>query len=267
MAILSKPTTGSSLNPLAFAGFFRPSPFLDHLVRFLSSVGGTDKVFMFIQYYSKIVTWFLLRSGKTTVAKRITNLASPVADFRVLLRYYGLINLIQWMIYIEHNPPPSRLLLNIARVQNFLNLLYYPLEHAWWLGAHNVVPLSTNTMNKIGIWSCRFWAGYVILQFLHLYEQWRLTKKRKTDISKKLDANEEEARHEERALSVDGERIVRDAIINVGYLPLTLHCLLPVNWDLESNLINGLTFRKPFNFAKILSKRYLLFFDLRRVLI
>ncbi|CAG8540381.1 13541_t:CDS:2 [Ambispora leptoticha] len=235
MGNLSKPTR--SLNPLGVAGLFEPSPFLDHLVKFLGTVSGTDKVFMFVQYYSKIVTWFLLRVGKKIAAEQITNLATPISDFRILLRYYGLLPLIQWMIHIEHNPPPTRYLLTIERLQNFANILYYPLEHMWWLGQHKVIPLADTTMNRIGLWSCRFWAIYVILQFLHLYEEWKLLKRRRNEIARKAvtssssssSSDSAEIEMEQKALRVNEEEIIRNAIVNVGYLPLTLH------WSIENS--------------------------------
>ncbi|CAG8567474.1 2284_t:CDS:2 [Ambispora gerdemannii] len=240
MTNVSKQATPQrTLNPLGVAGFFEPSPFLDRLVRFLGTVAGTDKVFMFVQYYSKIIIWFLSRTGKKTAAEQITNLAIPISDFRILLRYYGLLPLIQWMIHIEHNPPATRFLHFIERIQNIANILYYPLEHTWWLGQHKVISLSDTKMNQIGIWSCRFWAVYVILQFLHLFEEWRLIKLRRIEVSKKLaatgssstsdSASREEVELEKQVLDTNAERIWRDTIINVGYFPLTVH------WSLENS--------------------------------
>ncbi|KAJ3380094.1 hypothetical protein HDU92_006205, partial [Lobulomyces angularis] len=82
----------------------------------------------------------------------------------MLLRYYGLIPLVQWIIHSEKNPPKR-----LNRLQNGANLLYYPLEHIYWLAAHEVIPLSEEMKNKIGMWSTRFWASYVVLYFAQLY--------------------------------------------------------------------------------------------------
>ncbi|CAB4400881.1 hypothetical protein RhiirA1_497150 [Rhizophagus irregularis] len=216
-------------NPLAVAGNFQPNPSIDRLVKFLNSVPGTDKILMFVQYYSKILIWFFNRIGKESWAQRIVNLNNPVTDFRIFLRFYGLLPLIQWMIHIEHHPPVSSLLLQIERIQNLTMIFYYPLEHIWWLANHEVISISEARMNKIGVWSCRFWAVHVILQFLHLAIEWKLYKRRSRDIIKKVDGDEDDIRKEKRQIKKAGERIIRDTIINIGYLPLTMH------WSIENS--------------------------------
>ncbi|GBC07050.1 hypothetical protein RclHR1_07200008 [Rhizophagus clarus] len=184
---------------------------------------------MFIQYFSKILIWFSNRTGKESLAQRIVNLSNPVSDFRIFLRFYGLLPLIQWMIHIEHHPPKSSLLLHIERIQNFIMILYYPFEHIWWLAYHKVISISDERMNKIGIWSCRFWAAYVILQFSHLAIEWKLYKIRSRDIIKKVDGDEDDIRKEKRVIKKTRERIIRDTFINIGYLPLTVH------WSIENS--------------------------------
>jgi hypothetical protein len=63
---------------------------LAKLCRYLDSVRGTDKTLMLVQYASKIIIWFVSkRDVNSLLGKRISNLVGPVADFRMLLRYYG----------------------------------------------------------------------------------------------------------------------------------------------------------------------------------
>lgn len=138
--------------------------------------------------------WFLQRKSGTKVAiARVQNLASPVSDFRILLRYYGLLPMVQYMNYLEYHPPATRLALTIERIQNWCNVIYYPLEHIYWLGAHQVIPLSEDKTNKIGMWSCRFWAAYVVLEFGRLYEQYRNLKSRETALLKRIKAGDVES--------------------------------------------------------------------------
>ncbi|KAI9323679.1 peroxisomal biogenesis factor 11 [Dichotomocladium elegans] len=226
------------MNILAIAKLLGPStPQLDRLVRFLNTVRGTDKVLMFIQYWSKIIIWFFSRNGRgvTGVAARFQNLSSPVSDFRILLRYYGLLPMVQYMNYLEYHPPASRLALNIERIQNWCNICYYPLEHLYWLGAHNIIPFSEEKTNKISIWSCRFWAAYVILEYGRLAEQYRNLKKRETSLLKRIKAGdielEEDPEKEMASIKAERSSIFVNTMINSGYLPLTVH------WSLEQGLI------------------------------
>ncbi|KAI9361452.1 peroxisomal biogenesis factor 11 [Pilaira anomala] len=226
------------VNPLAIAKLLGPSnPKLDHLIRFLNSVRGTDKVLMFIQYWSKIIIWFLQRRSPAGVAislvKRIQNFSGPVSDFRILLRYYGLLPMVQYMNYLEYNQPPSKIALTIERLQNWANVIYYPLEHIYWLGAHQVIPISEEKTNKIGMWSCRFWASYVILEYGRLVEQYRNLKKRETRLLKRIKAGDIEQHEDPEAemASIKAERssMIVNTCINTGYLPLTIH------WSLEKS--------------------------------
>lgn len=85
-------------------------------------------------------------------------------------------------------------------------IAYYPLEHLYYLLAHSIVPAELPMpsllsllpftkskrsdrripldMNAISIWSCRFWALYVALQFAHLREDRKLLQVRERAMSK-----------------------------------------------------------------------------------
>lgn len=145
------------------------------------------------------------------------------------------------MQYVDNNPSPSPLLLTLDRLQNICNLIYYPLEHLYWLGAHEVIPLSMEKTNKISLWSCRFWAAYVLLQFVHLGEEYRLYKKRLVKLEKNIRIADKKAKEtgepvdkteyktEMASLKAEKKGIWINTIINTGYLPLTVH------WSLEKS--------------------------------
>ncbi|KAF9160929.1 hypothetical protein DFQ27_004185 [Actinomortierella ambigua] len=236
-----KPVVKDSSAILALGKLFPQSKTLDHAVRFLSQVRGTDKFLMVIQYFSKIFIWWYVKRGRESTAQRVRNLAGPISDFRILLRYYGLLPLVQWMQYVDSNPSPSPLLLFLDRLQNICNLIYYPLEHIYWLGAHEVIPISMKKTNAIAIWSCRFWAAYVLLQFVHLGEEYRLYKQRLTGLQAQIKEADAQARAsgapvdktvyktEMAALKAEKKGILINTIINTGYMPLTVH------WSLENS--------------------------------
>jgi hypothetical protein len=160
-------------------------------------------------------------------AKRIANLSGPIADFRILLRYYGLIPLTRYWLYLQADKAPRDPLAHkIEKIQCLCNFIYYPLEHTYWLMMHEVIPSSTNTMNQIGYWSCRFWAAYVVLEFVRLWLQHRqLTKK--AQLAKQVDAAQ--ASEIRREVALERKQIRLGTIINTAYLPLTVH------WSLENS--------------------------------
>ncbi|KAJ1926845.1 hypothetical protein IWQ60_003431 [Tieghemiomyces parasiticus] len=209
-----------------------PSPTLDRLTRFLSSASGSDKVLMLIQYFSKIVVWYALRRNKSMLAQQVRNLAGPVSDYRILSRFTGLIPLVHYMCALERNPPTNRYLLRLARLENLCNLIYYPLEHAYWLGAHGIVPAlaSPKRVDQLGVWSCRFWAGYVVLHYLTLYEEYRQADR----LKRRILADKAEANPAAFQAKLDTwHRQRRDwwiqFAINTAYFPLTIHWSYPAS--------------------------------------
>ncbi|KAJ3065444.1 hypothetical protein HDU98_011200 [Podochytrium sp. JEL0797] len=184
---------------------------LDKLCRFLSSVRGTDKVLMLYQYVAKILILKLQQKDKSSLlAARLANLAAPVSDTRVLLRYSGLFSLVQWILFSERNPPPTPFLRVIYRLQNLANLCYYPLEHVYYLAAHKVM-----------------------LYFLQLHQEHRLLTLRQLHLTQRQRsaAEPKQVLLAEQA-SIDSERqgLAVNAVINAAYFPMTLH------WSVEESV-------------------------------
>lgn len=199
---------------------------LEKLCRFLNSIRGTDKVFMLIQYSFKIISSYLRKlDPESSLATRLLNFSNPVADTRILLRYYGLIPLYQWIKYSEKYPAPTAKLQWIIRAQNFVNVLYYPLEHLYWLGAHSVIPMQPSTRDKIGMWSCRFWASYVILYFYQLFEEYKMLNQKKLQKPSKQDLE---------IINQEKQVLMINTMVNSAYFPLTVH------WSLEKSSLSDL---------------------------
>lgn len=72
--------------------------------------------------------------------------------------------MLQWAESIESERKVSKLALNLERLQALSMIVYYPLEHTWYLAHHGVLPVTSSTSNKIAVWSCRFWMLYTVLQ-------------------------------------------------------------------------------------------------------
>ncbi|KAK9764698.1 hypothetical protein K7432_007601 [Basidiobolus ranarum] len=220
----------SALLELIRASVAGPNPNLDRLVKLFSTFRGNDKVLMLIQYTCKILTIYFNHRKRPVLASRIANLGGPAADFRVLLRFSGLIPMLQWILAVERDPPASRTLLWVERLQNLSMVLYYPLEHVYWLAAHQIIPVSTAKNNKISLWSCRFWAAYVILQFVHSYEEYRLWHVKRIGLLKKSGEDSVDPKEME-ALMAEKRSIKMWNIVNTAYFPMTVH------WSLEKSPI------------------------------
>ena len=148
----------------------------------------------------------------------------------------GLLPIVQWLVSLERNPPRTRRLLNIERLQGWSMLAYYPLEHLSYLSAHGIIPSKVPTLSSLfssktrywglnpdilGIWSCRFWAIYVALQFAHLREDKKLLQQQQRSLRKGKGTSLSPTEKQE--LQQRWDSYWSELIANLGYLPLTIH--------------------------------------------
>ncbi|KAH9847710.1 hypothetical protein C2E23DRAFT_889814 [Lenzites betulinus] len=262
----SKPLTLARLEDLTLGSFaFLPSSeTLDHLVRFLGTWSGSDKLFMLIQYTAKLLVPFLqwrarlqhgagLRKAPTSLtAERLGKLGGIISDARMLFRIWGLLPIFQWMISMERSPPPTRKLRTIERLQGWSMLGYYPLEHLYYLLSHSIIPdklplpsltafvpfIRTRPSDKhiplslgaLGLWSTRFWAAYVFLQLAHLREDSKLLQVH----ARTLARTKSGASPAEKAdIKQRKQALTREFIANLAYLPQTIH------WSTEKGIFEN----------------------------
>lgn len=142
----------------------------------------------------------------------------------------------QWLISLERTPPATRNLLTLERLQGWSMLAYYTLEHLSYLLFHGVIPSKVPNIlsffsssdrqisldaNGLSIWSCRFWALYVFLQFAHLREDFILLRARQKNLRKGKGTGLSSI--EKKELQQRWDAYWSDFVTNLGYLPLTVH--------------------------------------------
>lgn len=103
----------------------------------------------------------------------------------------------------------------------YVHLLRSKAECTDYLGAHAIIPLSAARLLKIGLWSCRFWAAYVLFEFLHLAERARLCRVAESELQSKQ--TEKGDLDESLAIQSTRANIRSNLLINSAYFPLTLH--------------------------------------------
>jgi hypothetical protein len=140
-------------------------------------------------------------------------------------------------------------------------LAYYPLEHLYYLRSRGIIPSTIPSLtsffskakkhirldaDKLSLWSCRFWALYVILHFAHLKEDKKLLEARQRSLRKGkgtgLTAEERQDMGQKR------DMFWSEVVANLAYLPVTLHwyvcqCLHHQwirNYDMFRSLEKGL---------------------------
>jgi len=163
----------------------------------------------------------------------------------MLWRIWGLLPIFQWLISLERSPPPTRNLHTIERIQGWAMLGYYPLEHISYMRSHDLIPAALPSpasyvndpakpinvnAGKLGMWSCRFWALYVFMQFAHLREDRKLLLQRERSLKKgKAPAMAGELEDLRRRW----DAYWNEMVVNLGNLPLSVH------YSLEKGIIKN----------------------------
>ncbi|KAI0342677.1 hypothetical protein BDW22DRAFT_1330128 [Trametopsis cervina] len=265
MARLNKSLTLARLEDLTL-GVFGNVPMsstLKHLIDYLSTWGGTDLYYQVVQYSLKLLVPYLRwrarlqhsvgrRASPTTdAAPGLAKLAGLVADARSLFSFWGMLPMIRWLISLEHNPPPTRKLLTIERLQAWSLLLFYPLDHAQFLISHSVIPAKTSSpflarsakvttkaldgtvsldAGKLSRLSCQLWLLYIVMQFAHLREDRKilLSEERSLNKSKAISAQAAKAKVKER-----WQFLWTELLTNACNLPCALH------WSLEGGFFKN----------------------------
>ncbi|PVU91249.1 hypothetical protein BB559_004229 [Furculomyces boomerangus] len=202
---------------------------LTKLVKFFSSRGGCDNALMLIQYSAKIAVWLFLRTKRDSVANRLIALSALISDYRIMARVTDFFPLYISSIHTLTNPPKSNFSRLVNSLQSISMMLFYPFERLYWLGGHGIIPMEKETIGKVALLSVRFWAFWVVLNFLRLGQSYHelMGRKQHCLTQSKSDAGAMQKELEE----IDGQVTVwkRSLVNNLAYLPLTLHWSIPNN--------------------------------------
>jgi len=234
-----------------------PSEFLNNLVRFLSTWSGTDKLFTLLEYTMKLVAPVLLARARlqhrfglrkeptSSVATSLTSFAEIIGDFKMLGRFWGSLSILQWMISMERDPPPTRALLTIERLQGWSMLAYYHFEHLFYLRTRDLIPATIPSISSLlgrsskrihlnpetlALWSTRAWGFYVILQFAHLMEDRKLLHMKEKALKQGKGVVAEEDKED---LRNKWDSFWSELVSNTINFPVALH------WSLEQGIFTN----------------------------
>jgi hypothetical protein len=107
-------------------------------------------------------------------------------------------------------------------------LVYHPTDSVYYLASHSILPPSPAKQSKFALWSRWAWAVFIVLQLVHLKEDWELMKRRKRALERDFASGmvETTGSEAEKLREVVGKRkeaIWNDFVVNIVYLPLTVH--------------------------------------------
>jgi len=154
-----------------------------------------------------------------------------ISDFRIFARLFGLLGIWTWAKDVWHTPPADAVEEKIVKAQVIVNVFFQILENGAYLASKNVLNWSESKQNKAWLWSSRFWATHVLLEFWRLGRVWRMRVK-DTGIDgaeEKMTGKEGEIELKEREWTKEW---IKSLVVNAAWAPLTIH------WSTDGGLIS-----------------------------
>lgn len=205
---------------------------------------------MIAQYGSALIVAFLLALQRLKSRRSVSGIIASLqavsrltADARILFRIWAILPMVQWMAGIERAPPPTRNLQFIERLQALSMVVYSPMEAVAYLAMHKILPVTDAAQNWLWLNGCRLWAAYVVLDFWHIIEDYRVlrTNARALEQSrghpgpaeseKGMSDEQRETRQLWTRLQERKSLLLSQFWVNVGYLPLTAH------WSIDGGFL------------------------------
>jgi hypothetical protein len=125
----------------------------------------------------------------------------------------------KWGKGLLEQPPKDEVLKKVAWAEVMVNVAYQVLENGAYLASKGVLGWDEKKQTKAWLWSSRFWAAHVGLEFVRLgYLRSKATEGKGKESVREL-------KEEEKAWN-------RDLLSNLAYAPLTIH------WSKESGLVS-----------------------------
>ena len=154
------------------------------------------------------------------------SLASLISDFRIFFRLWGLLGIYSWGKSTYLAGPKDSMIKVLIWTQVISNVFYQILENGAYLSSKGVLKWDKAKETQWWLWSSRFWAAHVALDFGRLGRTWWLQQQEK--IATAGDDGEKQLK----VRNTENEIWWREAVVNAAYAPLTLH------WSLEQGVVS-----------------------------
>ncbi|BEI90990.1 uncharacterized protein CcaverHIS019_0310600 [Cutaneotrichosporon cavernicola] len=230
--------------------------------RTVSTPAGLDGGLQFMAYTGPVAAQLVLKLAQarinhpvlqklTSDTGRLTELAAGivrgagnVSEARVIMRAFGLIPMLDWLLRLHPNPAkalanfflrPSLANLDLRNEKVFQTLrvillsIFYVGEHSVWLGTRGILNLTPQQLGFMGKLSIRSWAIDVGLSAVKLVGTYRGLVARQAALQaqgeKKVDAEEA------KKLAAEFAAWKRAAWVNFAWIPLTIHWSIGGLWE------------------------------------
>lgn len=152
---------------------------LEALARFngiFNSVYSLDQGLRVLAYLCLLGMEGLRKAGMDNLeaAKAMADFYARVSDARFVNRFFSLPLMVEGLLRLWKVKTTQAML---TRGMYWSMLLYYPVEHVWWLStlAPKVIPIDSDKWSRV---SCQAWAAYVVFDMCGTFLRFREAEKK-----------------------------------------------------------------------------------------
>ncbi|XP_060082984.1 peroxisomal membrane protein 11C-like [Ylistrum balloti] len=133
---------------------------MERLVSVLEAYRGKDRIIRFAGY----VATFLAGTTKGKSALNFKTIATELSACRTVLRLFDDTSMLMSnLVYGTGSKEPVTAIRILQLISNFVNQLYYPVEHIAWLGDRKIISVESNKFWLLGL---RIWATSLLTEII-----------------------------------------------------------------------------------------------------
>ncbi|GMK53722.1 hypothetical protein CspeluHIS016_0103080 [Cutaneotrichosporon spelunceum] len=191
----------------------------------------------------------------TELAGGLLRGSGNISEARVIMRSFGLLPMLDWLLRLHPNPlkslvnffiHPSLSNLDLRNDKVYQTLrvillsIFYVGEHSVWLGTRRILNLTPEQLSTISKVSIRSWAIDICMSAVKLVGAYRRLMARKAALQAQGEVGEEEGYSltEKKADTEEANKLEaeiatwkRTALVNFAWIPLTLHWSFGGLWE------------------------------------
>jgi hypothetical protein len=227
--------------PVADANFLSTTvQRLDLVTDRLSSVLGYDRALAFVMYGARMVAHFRERNhiGTKDTVEALRKLSGSLAQTRTIFRFRGTFPYISQLLKSGVLTGDTPLL---QKIQVISMLLYYPLEHIYFLGSMGLLNIKPKNVLEASRWSCTFWFVYTFLEVFNVFKDFLKFKRnvrllgpgpvdhaatlneKNAPVDEKVKHSLENVSQAQNQLSQEAYLLIKRTVSLSCFLPMSLH--------------------------------------------
>jgi len=209
-------------------------PAMNASLKVLGTTVGRDKLYRFVQYYSRLLAWVYLQRGDKVNAARWDGLKGSFSNARKILRLFKFVEHLQSALKLAQHAAPGDWVsvTQCARQIGYVGFLFFDSVH--WAHTTKLVTLSPSSAQLANKLSMRFWVAGISLSIINGFQRFSQIRTERRKLRSRPSAQQEKDLNP----SSEAERKIRLQTLKAEYVAVRYQFVQDVLdwWIPASNL-------------------------------